>query len=311
MEFYACGLNEHEELDLPTVCVRYHILGNNPCEHNNHCQTPEDPAYCPRMVTRMTRVLSAEKIRLIHSNTNCTILDQEGKLQIFGNRYGTYGLALSSKLRDRASEIVYIRSSDVSRYPLLLLDDGSFWTRFNSTDADFIESDLGPGQKILHLASGVSTMCVITKARPCTVVMLDPDLRPRPIIDDKTRKDEEGYESFREFRDSFDLPSPVKQLAVNFRYFTALTEKGEVYTWSSIHGPISLKEADSATAAVEQQVSASSEPSQSPPQDEGDDGPDMSALLDDLPITSPSGSPTLSNPRYSRVPLPSTTKISG
>ena len=177
MELYACGHNEAGNLNLPAVCVRWHILGRNPCEHNNRCQTPENPPYCPRMVTRLTRVLSTEEVRLIRSSLNSTFLDEAGILRIFGNEPE---YLIESRLVNQAREILQIFEPEMNKIAFLM-EDGSLWVQNLQPESryelcgDFEQQSPNQSRKISHLAfqySGHSSY-VIAKSRPQTVVTVD------------------------------------------------------------------------------------------------------------------------------------------
>lgn len=300
MELYACGHNEAGNLNLPAVCVRWHILGNNPCEHNNHCKTPEDPPYCPRMVTTLTRVLSAENLRLIRSSLNATFLDVGGRLHIFGSEPE---YLKGSRLVDNASEIEQIFEPEINNVAFLM-EDGSFWAQNiqpgsrHQPCGDFEKQSANRNREISHLAfhySGQSSYA-IAKSRPQTVVTLESGLK-NLLSWYLDKSDQNGW-------DTFDLPSPVVQIATNSRYMIALTKNHNVYTWERAK-PLRATERIPVTPAKEERESSKADDISTE-----EDGPDMSALLDDLPSTAPSGTISPDFPRYEKLPLPPTTKIS-
>ena len=300
MELYACGHNEAGNLNLPAVCVRWHILGHNPCEHNNRCKTPEDPPYCPRMATKLTRVLSTEKVRLIHSNLNSTFLDEAGRLRIFGNEPE---YLIKSRLVNQAREIVQIFEPEMNK-TAFLMEDGSLWVQNFQPGGryelcgDFEQQSPNQSRKISHLAfqySGHSSY-VIAKSRPQTVVTVDIGLlNLLSWYHDDSDQNE---------WDTSNLPSPVVQIATNSRYMIALAEDHNIYSWD-IAKPLRPAERLPTTLAKSGRESS-----------EGDnvfieeEGPDMSAFLDDLPSTAPSETLSTNTPRYEKIPLPPTTKIS-
>ena len=302
MELFACGHNEAGNLNLPSVCVRWHILGNNPCEHNNHCKTPVDPPYCPRMVTKLTRVLSAERIRLIHSSLNSTFLNAGGRLRIIGNEPEYF---IGSNLVDKASEIVQIFEPEMTK-SAFLMQDGSLYAQKvepgsqHQPCGDLEQQRSNQSCEILHLAfqySGESSYA-IAKSGPQTVVTLEAGLQ---ALSSWYRNNDEQKEW-----DTFDLPSAVIQIATNSRYMIALTEDHNVYTWerSKPLGAAEVQRLPASPAKAERKNSEVEEPSIE------EDGPDMSSFLDDLPAAALSGTLSLSVSRYEKVPLPPVTKIS-
>ena len=300
MELYACGHNEAGNLNLPAVCVRWHILGRNPCEHNNRCQTPENPPYCPRMVTRLTRVLSTEEVRLIRSSLNSTFLDEAGILRIFGNEPE---YLIESRLVNQAREILQIFEPEMNKIAFLM-EDGSLWVQNLQPESryelcgDFEQQSPNQSRKISHLAfqySGHSSY-VIAKSRPQTVVTVDIGLlNILSWCHSDSDQNEWG---------TFDLPSPGVQNATNSRYMIALAEDHNVYSWERAK-PLRAVERQPATPAKEERKSSEAD---NVPIEE--DGPDMSAFLDDLPSTALPDTLSTNTPQYEKLPLPPTTKIS-
>ena len=315
MELYACGKNESGNLGLPAVCVRYHILGTNPCPHNNHCRSPEDPTYCPRMVTSLTRVLNARDIRIIFSDSNSTILANHESLYTFGKHGGNGLFGSNTQLSGKASQVSQVCCLGDPRYSIVLTHDGMLWLGTNVSghedDFDFKAQISEPGKEILHLAHNSSMVSSITWSNPQAVVTL----KPNPLVlvnwfkgqatiaNGETLGEKDG------FYESFDLPAPITQLAANVNSFTALTNTHEVYTWSS--EPPTRKGVDYIKSSQATSVPASKSSQDEEEQEE--EGPDMSDLLDDLPATGatpPIEEPTSPTPRFTKLPLPPTTKIS-
>ena len=108
--------------------------------------------------------------------------------------------------------------------------------------------------------------------------------------------------------DWFDLPSPVKQVASDSKNLTALTENHELFTWKVASLKPGKDTEKTTTNSGQQQQPVPSEAGATADDEEGE--PDVSALLDDLSIsTSPEDAPSEA-PRYEKVPLPPATKIS-
>ena len=319
MELYACGKNEAGNLNLPRVCIRWHVLGNNPCEHNNYCRSPEDPSYCPRMLTRLTYVLNDETIRFIawgnSINCNSTIIESGGGLKVFGLIPSSMDHSNNKKPLPRFANMI---KTDVGDEMLFLDLFGKLWylpspyARGNFGLTTLRKETMAPGNEILFIASGLSKgkINVVTRSRPRTVLTFGSSGNSfLPLLEWYSKNSTEYLVG------SLDLPAPIKGIVANYQYMTVLTEDDEVFTWSSLSDTVSTP-LKTRTPPKKRSLSAISENYRVPssPEDgeeEEDDGPDMSGLLDDFfPAIPKQGTPPQEAPRYSRVPLPPTTKIS-
>ena len=308
MELYACGKNEASNLNLPRVCIRWHVLGSNPCEHNNYCRAREDPSYCPRMVTRLTYVLNDEDIRFVIKgngfNCNSTVLDLGGELKCFGSEPSA-----SDDLKT-LPRIVNIVRTEYGEEMLFLDVFARIWylpAPYAGGKATLTKKTAAPGNEILLIASsyGDGKISVVTKSRPRTVLTFS--------------SCRSSYKSFLEWYSaneikslvgSLDFPSPVKEIVANHRYMTVLTEDHDVFTWSSVFDTVPIPVESTAPS----EKSALSETSKTPsPEDEEEeeDGPDMSDLLDDEPpdTTSTQVIPQEETAHYTKMPLPPTSKL--
>ena len=212
---------------------------------------------------------------------------------------------MGSRLVDNASDIVQIVEPEMKKIAFLI-KDGSFWAQNfqpgnrHQLCGDFEQHRPIQSREISHLAFqqyGGSSY-VVTKSRPQTVVILEAGL---PSLFSWY-----GDKNDPNRRDTFDLPSPVIQIATNSRYMIALTEDHKVYAWERAN-PVPAAETQRlpATPTEEQRTSSEAEDLSTE-----EDGPDMSAFLDDLPNSAPSETTSPKIPRYEQVPLPPTTKIS-
>ena len=304
MELYACGLNEAGNLNLPAVCHRWHILGKNPCEHNNHCKTPQDPFTCPRMVTKLTRCLSAERIRLLYPGVNYALLDVEGRLRIFGHELRSL---VKSKLMDVASESddnCHSDASDIVDYAhageiALLMKNGGLWkstvARRLHESNQVLRHVPNKGRGLLCLSCNGTLTVVVQKSNPQRIMIFQ-DLR---ALEDWICDGDDKL-----ILETFDLPSPVTQLVANVYYFTALTEDQEAFTWKNDQYTPKRK-----TKTPEKKPEPTSSQAAEVSEEE-EEGPDMSAILDDLPTTSSEKEPSPKAPSYMKIPLPKVSKIS-
>lgn len=228
-------------------------------------------------------MLSAEIIRIIHSEPNATFLDVGGKLQVFGH---VAEVLMGSEFVDKASEIAHISRPEAGR-PVLIME-GEEWVQtpplkrqengmFQTETSHHGGGYLFPALRLPTLRGTHGTLSVINESMPQTVLQLRAGVGT--LFAWNCGQDEELV------ADSFDLPSPVKQVVITFDYFTALTEDNEVFTWKPPNPR--LWEAPAKTGSSPAKPLQAAYPETNGTQEE-EDGPDMSAFLDDFPTTAPS-----------------------
>jgi hypothetical protein len=281
MQLYACGSNEATNLKFPASCQRYHIRRSNPCVHNDWGRDPNGLPHCPNMVLKAVRIATANRIRVIASLPNATILDLDGELKILGQHYPE--LLGEESLVRQAHDIKIIFELKGRAELGMLLDSGDLLVLTLGKDGGktLERNRPGAGRAIHHLAFGLypSHVLAVSRHRPDTILIFaswvaflgwqkgNDITKPEPQI--------------------IEMSSVVDHLVGNIRSFTALLRSGQV---CSLTPQANTSQATVVPPTTSAEISENPAHSHASPSKAEMEEPEISALASDIPSSAPSKS---------------------
>ena len=238
------------------------------------------------MILRAVKIATANRIRVIASLRNATILDVEGELRIMGHYHPE--IVGDEALVRHADKIKTVFEMD-GLYELgILLREGDLMVLRLLKDGgkELVRYDPVKGRAIEHLTIGLhpQRVLVVLRSRPRTIFSF-----PSWKSFLEWTKDDDGS---RMSPDLTELPTPINDLVGNMDSFTALLHNGQVCSLLP-RNPASTQPS-SVPAMALPGTSKSTATSDSSTVEREVEEPDISALLSDTPSFSPARPSTAS-----------------
>ena len=226
MQLYACGSNKAANLKSPPSCPRYHIRRSNPCIHNDWGRDSNGLPYCPNMVLNAVKIATANRIRVLASLPNATILDLDGELKLLGQQCPE--LLSGESLVRQAHEIETVFALKGLAELGILLENGDLLILTLGKDGDKTLERHSPsaGRAIHHLAFGFypSRVLAVPRNHPDTILNF--------ASWDGFFEWQKGNDAIKPEQEIIELPSAIDHLIGNMDSFTALLRSGQVCSLS-------------------------------------------------------------------------------